>query len=467
MSQKRLPNSAAARDIAFHLHAQTNPLHHEAEGPLIVERADGPYIFDSQGNRYLDAMAGLWCSSLGFTNDRLAAAAKEAYDTLGFYHTFGGRSSPAVIDAAEAIASRVPLEDAKVFFATSGSEAVETMVKIAWLYHRARGNPGRRKIIARDRAFHGSTIFAASLTGLPHMHREFGLPLQDVLRTRCPDPYRERQEDETPEDFATRLAGELEALIIEEGPDTIAAFVAEPVNAGAGVIVPPPTYFEKVQAVLSRHGILCLDDEIVCGFGRTGSWFGCESVGMKPDMMAMAKGLSSSFFPISAVAVSGEIYGEIAEINRESGQFGHGFTNSGHPVGARIALEAMRIYSDMGLPAWIAGPSEKLRAGLDAACADSPIVGDVRGLGLLFGVELVADREAKAPFPAALNLPARLQTEAMKRGLMLRPQGNTITFCPPFILTDGEIDFMIGTFRESLRAIERFAATSIGAVHET
>lgn len=457
-------NSLASRDIEYHLHAQTNPLRHRTQGPLVIVRAEGPYIFDDQANRYLDAMAGLWCASLGFTNDRLAQAAADAYRAMGFYHTFGGRSSPAVIDAAEAIAARVPLEGAKVFFATSGSEAIETMVKIAWLYHRANGEPRRRRIIARQRAFHGSTIFAASLTGLPHMHREFGLPLQDVLRVSCPDPYRERRDEETPEDFAIRLADELETLILTEGPETIAAFIAEPVNAGAGVIVPPATYFEKIQAVLNRYGILCLDDEIVCGFGRTGKWFGCETVGMKPDMIAMAKGLSSSFFPISAVAVSGRIHDAIASINHEGGQFGHGFTNSGHPVGAAIVREAIRLYEEMDLPDWIAARSEAFRAGLEAACAGSPIVGELRGVGLLFGVEIVGDLKTKEPFAAELDVPGRLQAEAMKRGLMLRPQGNTITFCPPFILGDVEIDFVVTTFRDSLRVIETEAAALVGEV---
>jgi 4-aminobutyrate---pyruvate transaminase len=308
----------AERDIRFHLHAQTNPASHEDTGPLIITRGDGPYVFDSEGRRYLDAMAGLWSASLGFGHPRLKSAAAEAHEAMGFYHTFGGRSSPAAIDAAEAIADLAPIEEVRIFFATSGSEANETMVKLAWLYHAANGEPGRRKIIARKRSFHGSTIVTASLTGLPHMHREFGLPLPGFLHTEAPDLYRGLAQGETIEQYEMRLSAELERLILSERPDTIAAMIAEPVQAGAGVLVPPAGYFPKIQAVLDRYGILMLDDEVVCGFGRTGRWFGCESVGMKRDMMSMAKGLCSAHFPISAVAISPRVYEAVQRFNRRA-----------------------------------------------------------------------------------------------------------------------------------------------------
>ncbi|ACM39443.1 MULTISPECIES: aminotransferase [Rhizobium/Agrobacterium group] len=458
-----IPNSSAARDVRFHLHAQTNPERHEGEGPLVIAKADGPYIFDDAGTRYLDVMAGLWCASLGFTNDGLAKAASDAYATMGFYHTFGGRASPAVIDAAEAIAQLVPLDDARVFFATSGSEAIETMVKIAWLYHAANGAPQRRKIIARQRAFHGSTIFAASLTGLPHMHREFGLPLEGVVHTLCPDPYREQRKDETTGAFVERLANELEALILAEGADRIAAFIAEPINAGAGVIVPPSGYFERIQAVLDKYGILCLDDEIVCGFGRTGNWFGCQTVGMMPDMMAMAKGLSSSFFPISAVAVSGKIYEAIKSINRDGSLFGHGFTNSGHPVGAAIVTEAIRQYQSMELPRWVQQRGQMLRAKIEPVLAACPYVGQFRGEGLLLAAELVANQETKEPFAAAFCIPQHLQRIAMQKGLMLRPQGNSITFCPPFIIDDAQIDFIVDALLASMKELEQEVISKLPA----
>jgi 4-aminobutyrate--pyruvate transaminase len=454
MSSLSLPNSQGARDVRYHLHAQTNPASHEKEGTFVITGGDGPYVTDDQGNRYLDAMAGLWCASLGFSNKRVVAAASAAYAEMGYCHTFGGRSTPATIDAAEAIARHVPIGDARIFFATSGSEAIETMVKLAWLYHAAYGKPERRKIIARQRAFHGSTIVAASLSGLPHMHREFGLPLPGFLHTTCPDMYRGMREGEREEDFASRLAQELEDLILAEGAHTIAAFIAEPINAGGGVIVPPRGYFPKVQEVLRRHGILCLDDEIVCGFGRTGSWFGCESVGMEPDMMAMAKGLSSSYFPISAVAVAPHIYEAIHRINADGGNFGHGFTNSGHPVGAAIVREVIRTYEEMDLIGHVGGLSRRLRDRLETPARQSRMVGDFRGAGLLFGIELVADRDRKAAFAKELAIPAKLQRLAMDRGLMLRPQGDTITFCPPFILNEREVDFIAATFLSALAELE-------------
>jgi 4-aminobutyrate--pyruvate transaminase len=448
-------NSLRDRDIRFQLHSQTNPLNHELNGPLIITKGDGPYIETADGERYLDAMAGLWCASLGFANHRIASTAQRAYETLAYYHSFGGRSSPQAIEAAEAIAGLVPIENAHVFFATSGSEAIETMVKLAWLHFLARGDGSRRKIIARDRAFHGSTIFAASLTGLPHMHREFGLPLEGIVRVSCPDPYRGKQAGESDEDFGTRLAAELQETILREGPETIAAFVAEPINAGAGIIVPPEGYFGKIQAVLRKYGILFLADEIVCGFGRTGQWFGSQTFGIEPDMMAMAKGISSSYFPISAVAVSDDIYETVKTANAEGSNFGHGFTNSAHPVGAAIVREVLAMYHEMNVLERVTTLGDRLMTRLRDAVGKSDIVGDIRGRGLMVGVEIVEDRKTKTPFAASRRVPAEIERAAMQKGLMLRPQGNTITFCPPFVITEEHVDEMAGTLEVVLNQIPR------------
>ena len=417
--------------------------------------SEGPYVYDIDGKRYLDSMAGLWCASLGFADQRLADAAYRAYQNLGYYHSFGGRASPAAIEAAETIAGLVPIDNAHVFFATSGSETIETMVKLAWLHFLRRGETARRKIIARDRAFHGSTIFAASLTGLPHMHREFGLPLTDIVRVGCPDPYRGKQPKEDDDTFSTRLANELEETILREGPDTIAAFIAEPINAGAGVIIPPAGYFPKIQAVLRKHGILFLADEVVCGFCRTGEWFGSQSLAIRPDMMAMAKGISSSYFPISAVALSEEIYDSVREINSAGANFGHGFTNSGHPVGAAIVNEVIRIYKEMNATERVQELGKRILASAVAELGDIEIVGDIRGKGLLIGVEIVEDREAKLPFPADRGVPLAIEQAAMKRGLILRPQGNTITLCPPVIISDAQADEVVDTISAVLRSLPR------------
>jgi 4-aminobutyrate--pyruvate transaminase len=328
------------------------------------------------------------------------------------------------------------------------------MVKLCWLHFLARGESVRRKIIARERAFHGSTIFAASLTGLPHMHREYGLPLGDIVRVACPDPYRGKLPGETDTDFATRLAVALEETILREGPETIAAFIAEPINAGAGVIVPPEGYFSKVQAVLRKYGILFLADEIVCGFGRTGHWFGSQTFGIEPDMIAMAKGISSSYFPISAVAVSPEIYDSIKAANSDGSNFGHGFTNSGHPVGAAIVNDVLAIYHEMGIIERVDSLGERLITRLRHAVGSNDIVGDIRGRGLMVGLEIVEDKKTKTPFATSRRITAQIERGAMQKGLMLRPQGNTITFCPPFVITEDHVDEMAETLGEVLSDIK-------------
>ena len=450
-----LSNSPERRDVMFHLHSQTNPRRHEITGPLIVTHGEGVHVFDNHGKRYIEAMAGLWCTSLGFSNERLKRAAAEQYDKIGFYHTFNHKTPDVVIDLAEQLVAHSPIPNARAYFATSGSEAIETMVKLAWVYHAAQGEPQRRKIITRDRAFHGSTVVAGSMCGLPRMHREFGLPLPGFLYTLCPDPYRNKLPGETDAAFVARLAAELERLILAEGPDTIAAFVAEPINAGGGIVVPPEGYFAAIQAVLKRHGILCLADEIVCGFGRTGNWFGCETVSMQPDMMALAKGLSSSYFPISAVLLSEPVYTALGKVNEQGTLFGHGFTNSGHPVGAAVALETLRIYEEMDLVAHVRRMGARLRARLDDIAAGSAIVGQVRGAGLMLGVELVANPADGTPFPAAAGVGARIDEGALENGLIIRAMGDIIGFCPPLIVTEADIDEMTSKFADTLRQVER------------
>lgn len=441
-------------DIRFHLHSQTNPQALEANGPIIMAGGEGPYVTDANGKRYLDVLAGLWCASLGFANARIGKTAQAAYEQLAFYHSFGGRASPAAIEAAATISSMVPIADARIFFATSGSEAIETMVKLAWLHFRAKGENARRKVIARDRAFHGSTIFAASLTGLPHMHREFGIPLDGIVRVSAPDPYRGKRDAESDADFVARLAAELEDAILKEGPETIAAFVAEPVNAGGGVIVPPDGYFPAIQAVLRKYGILFLADEVVCGFGRTGQWFGSQTFAIEPDMMAMAKGLSSSYFPISAVAIAPAIYETILAANRDGSNFGHGFTNSAHPVGAAIVLDVLAAYREMDVINRVQSLGAHLSGRLFETVGDFDIVGNIRGKGLLFGVEIVADRASKALFAPEKRIGPTIEALAMQHGLMLRPQGNVIAFCPPFIITEAQIDEAVDTLAIVLRQVQ-------------
>jgi 4-aminobutyrate--pyruvate transaminase len=346
------------------------------------------------------------------------------------------------------------MEGGKAYFATSGSEANETMVKLAWVYHTVRGKPTKRKVIARDRAFHGSTIAAASMCGLEFMHREFGLPLPGFLHTLCPSPYRGMLAGEDEAAFVERLASELERMILREGPDSIAAFIAEPIHAGGGIIVPPKTYFARIQEVLRKYDILCLADEIVCGFARTGNWFGKETVAMQPDMMSLAKGLSSSYFPISAVVVRPEIYQAVYDFNKNGGAFGHGFTNSGHPVGVAVALEAIRIYEEMGVVDHVRRMGARLRSHFEAMGAASPIVGEVRGAGLMLGIEIVADKQTRAPFAPELLAGPTFDRFAYDNGLIARCMGDVLGFSPPLIVEESDVDAIAERCRQSLQQLE-------------
>jgi len=460
MNQHFKPNSVAGRDVANHLHSQTNPKRFEEKGPLVVTRGEGIRVFDDAGKSYIDAMAGLWCASLGFNNARLAAAANRQYGELGFYHTFFNRTHGPATDLAEKLLALTGIKGGKAYFATSGSEANETMVKLAWVYHTVRGKPTKRKVIARDRAFHGSTIAAASMCGLAFMHREFGLPIGGFIHTLCPDPYRGKLDGESDEAFADRLAAELEKLILREGPDSVAAFIAEPINAGGGIIVPPKSYFAKIQKVLKKYDILCLDDEIVCGFGRTGNWFGKETVGFAPDMMALAKGLSSSYFPISAVVLAPEIYDAINEFNKQGGSFGHGFTNSGHPVGVAVALEAIKIYEEMDVVTHVRKMGARLRGHFDALAKKFPIIGDVRGAGLMLGIEIVADGESRTPFDPARQAGLTFDQIAYENGLIGRCMGDTLGFSPPLIVTEKDVDEIAERCEKSLKQLAAYLAKS-------
>ena len=391
----------------------------------------------------------------GFSETRLKAAAAAAYDKFGFYHSFNHKTPDNTIDLAEKLVEISPIPDAQAYFATSGSEATETMVKLAWVYHAVHGKPGKRKIIARDRGFHGLTIVAASMCGLPACtaNSVFRSTASCIRIARTPIAAPGPGESEAA--FVDRLAADLETMIMAEGPDTIAAFIAEPVNAGGGIVVPPKGYFARIEAVLRRHDILVLGDEVVCGFGRTGNWFGCETVGMKPDMVALAKGITSSYFPMSAVLLGRPIRDALSEMNKGGELFGHGFTNSGHPVGAAIALETLKIYHEMDVVPHVRRMGSRLRAGLEQIAAGfSRIVGQVRGEGLMIGVELVADPATRQAFDPALKVGAMFDALAIENGLIIRAMGDTIGFCPPLIIDEAGVDEALDLFARTLLSAE-------------
>jgi len=449
--------SDAARDIAHFLHPYTDFRRHEKDGPLIVTGGEGVFIRDDSGRTYLEGMAGLWCVSLGYGEERLVAAATETMRTLSFAHGFSHRSHRPGIELAERLCAMAPPSPAgpmsHALFANSGSEANDSAVKLVWYYNNARGRPEKKKIVARERAYHGVTVAAASLTGLPTNHQAFDLPIDRILRTDCPYYYRGAADGETEDAYATRLADNLDKLIRAEGPDTVAAFIAEPVMGAGGVIPPPAPYFDKIQKVLRAHDVLLIADEVICGFGRTGNMFGSETYGLVPDMVSVAKALTSAYLPMSALLISPEIYDAIASKSTEIGIFGHGVTYAGHPVCAAVALETLNIYEERDILGHVRALAPRFQDGL-AALAGAPLVGEVRGVGLVAGVELVRDKAARQAFAPAEGIPAFLQNRALAHGLIVRAIGDTVALCPPLVIDAGETDMLLARFAEALADTE-------------
>jgi len=443
------PNSAAARDIAFCVHPYTNLKKHLESGPLVITRGEGVRVYDEDGKAYIEGLAGLWCTSLGFTQERLVEAGARAMRQLPFYHGFGGKAATPTIDLAERLIDLAPVPMSKVFFANSGSEANDTAIKLIWYYNNAIGRPEKKKIISRIKAYHGVTIASASLTGLPANHAAFDLPLDQIKHTDCPHHYRFGNPGESEEDFATRLAESLDALIVAKGPETVAAFFAEPVMGAGGVIVPPATYFDKIQPVLKRHDVLLVADEVICGFGRTGNLWGSQTFAIQPDMLTTAKALSSGYLPISALMISEPIWRAMVEQSDRVGMFGHGFTYSGHPVPAAVALETLDIYAERDIVGHVRSIAPAMQEGL-RRFADHPLVGEVRGVGLVAGVEIVADKATKAPFDAKMGVAARVMNQAERNGLITRALGDTLAFSPPLVITEGEIEEMLDCFGRAL-----------------
>ncbi|HEV8028176.1 MAG TPA: aspartate aminotransferase family protein, partial [Stellaceae bacterium] len=392
-------NSVSSRDIAFTLHPYTNLKKHETEGPLVVTEGRGIYVYDENGKEYIEGLAGLWCTALGFSEERLVDAATRQLKRLPFYHLFNHKTHDVGAELAERLIALMPVEMSKVFFNNSGSEANDTAVKLVWYYNNALGRPRKKKIIGRMKGYHGVTVATASLTGLPNNHRDFDLPIANIRHADCPHHYRFAKPGESEEEFATRLAESLEAQILREDPDTVAAFIAEPVMGAGGVIVPPRTYFEKIQRVLRKYDMLLIADEVICGFGRTGNMFGSETFGLSPDIITVAKALSSAYLPISATVISEPIYRALVAQSEKIGTFAHGFTYSGHPVCCAVALETLKIYEERDIVGHVRAVAPQLQQGLKRF-ADHPLVGEVRGVGLIAAVELVRDKATKAPFDA-------------------------------------------------------------------
>ena len=443
MTQAATLTPAASRDLAYHLHPSTNLRQVQTEGPLVITRGDGVYVFDEYGRRYLEGMAGLWCASLGFSESRLAEAARRQMLELPFYHSFAGKVPAIATELAEKLVSIAPGKLSRAIFATSGSEANDTAIKLVWYYNNALGRPEKKKIIGRLKGYHGMTVAAASVTGLAFVHGDFDLPRGGFLHAGCPHHYRFGRPGETEEQFATRLASELDELIVREGPGTVAAFFAEPVMGAGGVIVPPATYFEKIQPVLSKHGVLLVADEVICGFGRTGNMFGSQTFGIEPDIMTCAKALTSGYMPMSATLVSAPIYEVLLAQSDKLGIFGHGYTYSAHPVPAAVALETLRIYEERDIVGHVRRVGPRLQAGLRRV-GEHPLVGEARGIGLIGALELVRDRNTRANFDPKAAVGAYLVKRAQAHGAILRNMaGDVIAFSPPLIISEAEIDALL------------------------
>ncbi|HUP09515.1 MAG TPA: aminotransferase [Caldimonas sp.] len=435
--------AAGRRDLTHHLHPYTQLRQLEQDGPLVIVRGDGVRVFDEQGRGYIEGMAGLWCASLGFSEKRLAEAAYRQLQVLPYYHSFSGKVPGPVTDLVEALMRWAPVPMGRVLLANSGSESNDTAFKLVRYYHNAIGQPAKKKVIARDRGYHGVTLATASLSGIPIMHQHFDLPIDGVVRVSCPDPYRLAERGESAVQFVERLARELEDVIAREGPDTIGAFIAEPVQGAGGVVIPPPGYFERVQAILKRHRILFIADEVITGFGRLGQPFGTNVFGLQPDMITVAKQLTSAYVPMSALYVSDAIYQTVADASASVGTFGHGYTYSGHPVACAVALETLRIYESDDVVGHVRRVAPRLQEGL-RRFAGHPIVGDVRGLGLIGAIELAADPAARRPFDPKRGVGAHLVRRAQAHGLIVRVlAGDVIAFSPPLVITEAEIDAML------------------------
>ena len=445
-----LSTPAARRDQAFHLHPSTNLRAVQKEGPLVITRGEGVYVYDDEGRRYLEGMAGLWCAALGFSERRLADAAYRQMCELPFYHSFGGKVPAIATELAERLIGIAPVGMGKVLFANSGSEANDTAIKIAWYVNNALGRPQKKKIISRQRAYHGVTIASGSLTGLAFAHDDFDLPIARILHTDCPHYYRGAKPGESEEAFAARLAANLEGLILREGPDTVAAFFAEPVMGAGGVIVPPATYFDRIQPILKKYEILFVVDEVICGFGRTGNMFGAQTFDLRPDIMTLAKALSAGYQPISASLVTNQLYETLLAQSDKLGIFGHGYTYSGHPVPVAVALETLKIYEERDIVAQVRRLGPRLQAGI-RSYADHPLIGEARGIGLIGAVEVVRDKATKQSFDPKAGVAAYLVRRAQHHGAILRNMpGDIVAFSPPLIISESEIDEMLSCFGKAL-----------------
>ncbi|MCR9069236.1 MAG: aspartate aminotransferase family protein [Rhodobacteraceae bacterium] len=433
------------RDNFFHPSTHLSDFAKGHAPQRIVTGGTGCHIEDRDGNRLLDAFAGLYCVNVGYGRTEIADAIATQAHELAYYHAYVGHGTEASITLAKMVMDRAPDHMSKVYFGLGGSDANETNVKIVWYYNNILGRPGKKKIISRWRGYHGSGLMTGSLTGLALFHKQFDLPMPQVLHTVAPDYFRRDDLAQSEAGFVAHCAAELEALIDREGADTIAAFIAEPMLGTGGIVPPPEGYWAAIQPILEKHDILLIADEVVCGFGRLGHAFGSDRYGLKPDLMTIAKGLTSAYAPLSGSIVSDRVWQVLENGTEEHGPFGHGWTYSAHPIGAAAGVANLRLIDQLGLTENAGRVGAYLNDRMQAALADHPHVGDVRGDGMLCAVEFVADKDARVFYDPADKVGPRVAAALLEHGVIGRamPQGDILGFAPPLCLTKAEADEIV------------------------
>ncbi|HVT53745.1 MAG TPA: aspartate aminotransferase family protein [Dongiaceae bacterium] len=421
----------------------------------IVAGGKGVYIDDRDGNKLLDAFAGLYCVNVGYGRSEIAEAIAKQARELAYYHAYVGHGTEASITLAHMILERAPKNMSKVYFGLGGSDANETNVKLIWYYNNILGRPNKKKIISRWRGYHGSGLMTGSLTGLELFHKKFDLPFSQVLHTEAPYYFRRADGAMSEEQFSAHCAAKLEELIAREGADTIAAFIGEPVLGTGGIVPPPKGYWAAIQAVLKKHDILLIADEVVTGFGRLGSMFGSDHYGMTPDIITIAKGLTSAYAPLSGSIVSKQVWDVLERGTDQLGPIGHGWTYSAHPIGAAAGVANLKLVDDLGLIKNARETGGYFLKSLRDALGDHPMVGDIRGEGLLCAIEFVADKASRKLFDPAKKVGPQMSAALLKRGVIGRamPQGDILGFAPPLCLTRGEADIVVSAATDAVKEV--------------
>lgn len=423
--------------------------------PVIVETGKGIRIQDAHGNELIDGFAGLYCVNIGYGRAEVAEAISRQAYRLAYYHSYAAHTTDELATLSDRLVKMAPGKMSRVFYGMSGSDANETQAKLVWYYNNLRGKPKKKKIISRQRGYHGCSVVSGSMTGMSFYHDHMDLPVPQIVHTGVPHHYWGGKLGETEVEFSKRRAAELDQLIEREGPETVGAFIAEPVLGTGGITPPPEGYWEAIQAVLRKHDVLLIADEVITGFGRTGSMFGCGHYGIEPDLVTIAKGLTSGYFPLSAAIVGEKVYQVLEDGADRVGAFSHGYTYSGHPIGAATANAVLDIVEREDLPGNAATAGAYFQKQLKAKFAQFPIVGEVRGVGLMGAIEFVADREKKLAFDAGLKVGARVSKAARDRGLIARamPHGDILGFAPPLVITKAEIDEMLSIAESAVRSV--------------